>query len=174
MTKYLCAITLPEAITSELASVQQNYKSSSWNIAIQPHITLVPPARAIVSLDQAEEILSGIAKNTKPFDIEVEGVDMFENRSNTVFAKVKLSEELLRLYAELRRWAPSFVADLKMENNFHPHVTLSNKLNSVLAEQIKSQLAEQRINFIFPCQSFSLFSKTNSDQQWVEQKRLYF
>jgi 2'-5' RNA ligase len=174
MNKYLCAITLPDAITAELAEVQQNYKSSSWNIAIQPHITLTPPAMAVVSLDQAEKILSEAAKAIKPFDIEVEGVDMFQNSSNTVFASVKPSEELLRLYTELRKWAPSIAANIKMENNFHPHVTLSNKLNPVLAAQIKAQLAEQRIHFTFPCQSFSLFSKTNLDKQWVEQKRLYF
>ena len=175
MMKYLCAITLPEDITSVLGGLQQSYKTASWKILISPHITLLPPAIALTSTDQAISFLREVANTIHPFDIEVEGVGRFQNSSNTVYAKVKPNEDLERLHAGLYKITPSIMAvPAKAKDAFHPHITLSNKLSDALAEQVKMQLDEQRINFFFECNNFSLFKKETNDTKWVELQKLYF
>ena len=175
MMKYLCAITLPEEVTSVLGELQQNYKTASWKILIPPHITVLPPALALTSADQAINYLREVAATIHPFDIEVEGVGHFQNTSNTVYAKVKLNEELVWLHSRLCKIASSVMATpSNMVDNFHPHITLSNKLSDNLAEQVKIQLDEQRINFVFECNNFSLFKKETNDTKWVELQKLYF
>ena len=175
MMKYLCAITLPEDITLVLGGLQQGYKTAGWKILIPPHITLLPPAIALTSADQAISFLRNVANTIHPFDIEVEGVGRFQNASNTVFAKVKPNEDLERLRAGLYKITPSVMAvSSGSKETFNPHITLSNKLSDALAEQVKIQLDEQRVNFFFECNNFSLFKKETTDPKWVELQKLYF
>lgn len=179
MTKYLCAIPLPVEAALAIREIQESYKSASWNILIEPHITLVPPGVAVSSSAEAEEMLRAAVAGVTPFDITICGVDIFKNQSNTIFAKVEPSEELMKLQYEVYRASIGFIAkpNVRSEqsgNHFHPHITLSNKLNSVLAEQILAQLSEQRIDFSFCCDSISLFVKEPGDVIWSESKRLSF
>jgi 2'-5' RNA ligase len=173
--KYLCAITLPDEVTAVLGGLQQSYKTASWKILIPPHITILPPALALSSPNQTINFLREVAGTIHPFDIEVEGVGRFQNTSNTVYAKVKENEDLIRVHSKLCKIASSFAAIApKVKDNLHPHITLSNKLSDALAEQVKMQLDEQRINFVFECNNFSLFKKEITDSKWVELQKLYF
>jgi len=175
MMKYLCAITLPEEISKVLGGLQQSYKTASWKILIPPHITILPPALALASVEQTVDFLRGVASTIHPFDIEVEGIDRFENGSNTVYAKIKPNDDLVWLHTQLFKITPSVMAvPSNTRDEFNPHITLSNKLSNSLAEQVKIQLDEQRINFVFECKSFSLFKKEMTDLKWVELQKLYF
>lgn len=179
MMKYLCAITLPTQTALAIREIQENYKSASWNIPIEPHITLVPAGAALATLEQAEEMLSTALAQFSPFDITVRGVAVFNNQANTVFAKVEPSEDLARLQYAVHCASIGFASkpNVRAEdagNRFNPHITLSNKLNSVLAEQIVAQLEEQRIDFTFRCDSVALFTKEAGDPIWSESKRLSF
>lgn len=167
--KYLVAIKLPEEISKKISAIQQAYKSSAWEILIEPHITLLPPSLALVSLDDAEKILAGIAQNFKPFELEVVGLSRFRNKSNTVFATLGDSEPLQRLHGALLQVAPTFTAlDMHAyrQREFIPHITLSNKLYDVLADQILTQLAAEDLNFNFECSGFTLFKKDLDDKFW--------
>jgi 2'-5' RNA ligase len=177
--KYMCGITLPVNAAVAIREIQENYKSSSWSIAIEPHITLVEPGAALASLEQAEELLRNAVSTVSPFDITIRGIGMFDNESHTVFANVESSEELARLQYNTYCASIGFVSKPNIRgtnagNRFHPHITLSNKLNRVLAEQIRVQLQEQHIDFTFSCNSIVLFSKEAGGALWSESKRLSF
>jgi 2'-5' RNA ligase len=175
----MCGITLPVQAAVAIREIQENYKSASWSIAIEPHITLVPPGAGLASLEQAEQMLRAAVAKISPFDITVRGVGIFDNESNTVFANVEPSEELARLQYEIYCASIGFISKPNVRgdhagNRFSPHITLSNKLNRVLAEQIAGQLEEQHIDFTFRCDSVVLFSKEAGGTLWSESKRLSF
>jgi 2'-5' RNA ligase len=175
MMKYLCAITLPEDVTSVLNGLQQSYRTASWKILLPPHITILPPALALAPVEQTINFLRNVASTIHPFDIEVDGVDRFKNGSNTVYAKIKPNDDLVWLHTQLSKITPSIMAvPSNAREEFNPHITLSNKLSNTLAEQVKIQLDEQRINFVFECSSLSLFKKEMTDPKWVELQKLYF
>ena len=126
--KYLIAITLPKSLSQKLASVQQLYKSERWNIALPPHITLVPPAKLMSSEGDLKKILTEVAKKFQPLEIKIVGVGRFRNHGNTIFAKVEKSQELSVLQESLSRRLASCLAIENSRKRFHPHITLSNQL----------------------------------------------
>ena len=177
MIKYLVAIVLPDELSEQIRQVQLAYKSSGWNILIEPHITLLPPSLALLSEDDAARVLDNVRKEFNAFDLEVTGVARFKNKSNTVFVSVSESEPLRRLYDNLVQLAPSFSAldvEILKHRPFAPHITLSNKLHDVLAEQIISQLGEENLRFSFECNNFVLFKKADTDSTWKRAKTFHF
>ena len=177
MIKYLVAIVLPEELSEQIKQIQLAYKSSGWNILIEPHITLLPPSLALLSEDDAIRVLDNVREEYNAFDLEVTGISRFRNKSNTVFVSVSDSEPLRRLYGKLIQLAPSFSAldvDLLKHRSFTPHITLSNKLYDQLAEQIIEQLDAENLRFAFECNSFVLFKKAEQDRLWKRAKEFHF
>lgn len=177
MRKYLCAIPLPADVAAEVSDIQQSYKSAGWKILIEPHITVLAPCVALADTQTAEKLLAGIAKRFKPFDVEVGGIGRFPNSSNAIYASVAKSDMLDELRDALLGAAPMFCAlnvAAAAAQEFHPHVTLANKLNEALAIQIQGQLHDSRISFAFPCTGFALYKKDNTDLQWIRQSEFSF
>lgn len=175
--KYLVAITLPHEFSEKILTVQKNYKSSAWNILIEPHLTLLPPALALCSISEIETILTEVAASFQPFSLQVSGLSRFYNKSNTVFLSIAESEPLGSLHKSLLQICPTFMAlqvDRRRSQEFLPHITLSNKLNDVLADQILLQLQDLDFNYRFDCQGFSLFKKNESDQHWQQVREFLF
>ncbi len=179
MAKYLCAITLPVQAAIAIREIQESYKSSSWQIPMEPHLTLVPPGAVLAHLEQTETMIRAAIAGTLPFDITVCGIGTFENGSHTIYAKVEPSEELTALQYALYCASVGFMAkpNVRSEhfgNHFLPHIVLSSKLNATIAQQIVTQLEGQHIDFTFRCESIGLFIKSPTDTLWSESKRLHF
>ena len=92
---------------------------------IPPHLTLkdsfeIPDGK----LDEVVEELRKIAKETKPFKIEIKKVSSFEPVTNTIYFKVEPNEELLELEEKLH----SGKFEDTRKHPFVPHVTLAQEL----------------------------------------------
>ncbi|PIX30072.1 hypothetical protein COZ63_01695 [Candidatus Berkelbacteria bacterium CG_4_8_14_3_um_filter_42_13] len=164
--KYLIAITLPKSLSQKLASVQQLYKSERWNIALPPHITLVPPAKLMSSEGDLKKILTEVAKKFQPLEIKIVGVGRFRNHGNTIFAKVEKSQELSVLQESLSRRLASCLAIENSRKRFHPHITLSNQLKPGEAREKLRDIRKLVSKQSFSCQEISLLQRDDDERRY--------
>ncbi|MGM8214634.1 YjcG family protein [Bacillaceae bacterium W0354] len=93
---------------------------------IPPHITLKERFEASeVELEAMIKELNKLAKNMKPFEIEINKVSSFSPVTNTVYLKVVPHEQLDYLNDQLHQGV--FPAERKY--SFVPHITISQDLS---------------------------------------------
>ncbi len=165
---YLIAVILPKDFAEKIFALQKKFKTPAWNITVGPHITLMPPARAMASMKTAALQLRDLARELKEFEIEVSGIGFFKNASKTIFAKVELSESILTLRQALAEAAPKFM-DFRSENpEFHPHITIANKLDDKNFRPVLLEIQKEFKGFKFLCNNFSLLTKSPKIPKWLE------
>lgn len=167
MMKYLVAIILPKNLSQRLAEIQRRYKSERWNIALPPHITLIPPAKLTSNFKALSEALEKRAKDFKRFKIDIAGVSQFRNHGNTIFTQVTKSDNLLNLHQLVIKSIEGHLEIMKdYPRQYRPHITLSNDLTANEAQEkfprIEKLISDQQ----FIVDRISLFRKGDSDRKY--------
>jgi len=162
--RYLIAITLPQGLSANYSKIQKRYKSKNWNIALPPHITLIPPAKLTSNFKALSEALKKRAKDFERFKIDIVGVGQFANTGNTIFAQVAKSDDLLSLQQLVIKSIEGHLKIMKdYPKQYRPHITLSNDLTADEAQEkflgIEKSISDQQ----FIVDKISLFRKGDSD-----------
>lgn len=166
--KYLVVIVVPEPWQKRLRWLQQQYKSERWRILIEPHITLIPPGKALIQPAQAASQFGDLEIDGGPIALTVKGVEQFRRpRPSVVYAVVERSLALVNLRHQLGLKSTGLMrVDANSYRKFNPHITLSNKLSPGRAEEVARSLAGEGIDFKFWCLKLWLFKKSSADLRW--------
>lgn len=166
--KYLVGIILPSNINHKIELIQQKYKNDRWNIALPPHITLMPPAKAILSSDKAIKIIEKTVSDVKKFKIEILDVNYFCNYYRTIYAAVENSSKLKALYKNIISQANKIgaIKGPYKSFNFAPHITLLNDLTDDEFNQRYSQVRKLTFNSKFICDKVLLFAKKDDQRKY--------
>jgi len=163
--KYLVVIALPLDLSSRLAKIQRLYRSPRWNIALPPHITLLPPAKLRSSKKELITTLAKIAGQFSSFEIEIVGVGKFKNRGNAIFAKIGESPKLSELHQCLSNQIKNHL-EFKNQRHFRPHITLSSQLQRNEAKEKFDVIKKLVPKAKFLCEKITLFSKSDSARKY--------
>jgi calcineurin-like phosphoesterase family protein/2'-5' RNA ligase len=113
-----------ESIRELKTSISRNFGVTKWKIV--PHITLVGP----LSTSNEKLLVKTVRYVCKKYDLvkfSLDGFDNFEN--NVIYVRIKPSEELKNLRAELAQKLAEFcrLSEFDMESHFTFHATLVMK-----------------------------------------------
>lgn len=107
--------------------------ANSYRKRYDPHYALIPPHITLKEAfnedeENVEELvkkLSKVAKETKPFTMNVNKLSTFSPVTNAIYMKVEPEEELMKLHERLHR------DDEVQKKNyaFVPHITIAQKLS---------------------------------------------
>lgn len=164
--KYLIGIAPSDEISHQIKSVQQEFKSDRWNIALPPHITLMPPVEAILPVAQAIKLIKEAVYNIEKFQIEITGVDSFCNYHRTIYAAVKSSLELIDLQGKVEAISAKIGKINNAFKSFIPHITLSNDLTREEFNQQYPEIKKLIFNLKFICDKILLFVKNSNDRKY--------
>jgi len=164
--KYLIAILLPDDIAKDMSAIQQKYNNGRWNIALPPHITLVPPMVIDKSLEEISAIVKQSVENCKPFEVDLKNVEYFAHKYYVIYQSVNITPELENLAGNLNDACQKIAIKIKKYDKFVAHVTLSNDLdkNEFIKRfpQIKKEIAERS----FVCHQIALLSRDPNKDKW--------
>lgn len=173
--KYLIAIALPKNLSQKLAKIQRQYKSSRWNIALPPHITLIPPANLLTDFDNLFSDLSKFTNNIEPFEIKICGIDKFVNKGNTIFAKIVENKPLQDIHQSMTRIALKHLNISKdYPDIFCPHITLSNNLTVERAKIIYSKIEKLIQKEKFLVSDITLYKRPRNSKKYQKVSYFYF
>ncbi|RKQ32646.1 YjcG family protein [Oceanobacillus halophilus] len=121
--KYGIAIFPSKSIQDEANSYRKRY---------DPHYSLIPPHITMKEAFEADDDtlneivpeLKRIAKETKPFTINIHKVSTFAPVTNTIYFKVEPLQELYDLHQKLHEGK----FDNNMTHSFVPHITIAQQL----------------------------------------------
>lgn len=124
MHRLFIAIRPPLRVRQQLLGVMAGVRALRWQTDDQLHLTL----RFIgeVERHQASDLAAALGQvRTEPFEIELQGMGMFERRrQGALWAGIRPSEPLQNLNAKVERACQA--AGLQAERrSFHPHITLA-------------------------------------------------
>ncbi|WP_077623025.1 YjcG family protein [Sediminibacillus massiliensis] len=122
--KYGIAIFPSKKIQDTANSYRKRY--DPHYALIPPHITLKEPFEANEEdINSIVQELRNVAKETKPFSLQIRKVSSFSPVTNTIYLKVEPVEELMDLNERLH------TGKLPQEKtySFVPHITIAQKLS---------------------------------------------
>jgi len=164
--KCLIAILIPEEIAKEISSIQQKYKNEEWNIALPPHITLVPPMEVTELTPEMLEALEKETKVTGPFNIDLKEIGHFQNEYFVIYQNVEVSPSLAGLADELTVVSKTFAVSMKEYKEFHPHMTLSNDLNEEEFKDRYPRIEKKIVERSFVCNRIALLLREQNEDKW--------
>ena len=162
---YFIAILPPEPILSEIRHMKVYVKErfdSGRALRSPAHITLVPPFLADEQgLEKVHALLSDVANNASPFDVEIDGFDCF--RPRVVFVNPKpnlalesLQRQLIGLSDQWKRYA---------DKGFHAHITIAFRdLSPKAFEKAWAYFEGREFKRLFAADSISLL--LNGQEGW--------
>jgi 2'-5' RNA ligase len=161
----------PAEISVSLDDIRRRY-DPGFALKIPPHITIKRPAslgnpdnlaKLLATLSQKME---NVAASTRLFEVELEGYSIFHKQdSNVVFLKIKNEEPLIELHKKiihaLSEVFPNGHADSLEYDNYHPHLTIGNKLSDIELAVMKHELdsGNYQLNFNFTAHEIGLLAQ---------------
>ena len=131
--RYFIAVIPPEDISAEITAIKHEIArvyNAEKALKVMPHITLKAPF--IICNDQTDTLIhwfKTIRTTAIPFDVSLDGFDVFDNPKNPVlFIKPDPSDTLHNLQKEILQAFKDMFPDIPVhfhEDNFHPHITLA-------------------------------------------------
>lgn len=155
---YLIAILLPNEIREQISRIQERFRVPRWRKRIDPHITLLPPFTTAKDVRSITKRITSVSRQHQVFMITLQGIGRFTPRHHVIFAHIQAAPELQRLHMDLSAALKDMGRNrYELPGNFHPHVTLSNKLTPEEADIQFSEIAKLNIHQQFLCKSITLF-----------------
>ncbi|WP_028782092.1 YjcG family protein [Thalassobacillus devorans] len=122
--KYGIAIFPPKKIQDVANSYRKRY--DPHYALIPPHITLKEPFEAEDNeIKEMVPYLKEIAKETQPFEIDINKVSSFTPITNTIYLKIEPDDTIMALNEKL--YADHLPGE--QEHSFVPHITIAQKLS---------------------------------------------
>lgn len=168
--KYLIAILLPDDIAKDINAIQQKYNNRRWNIALPPHITLVPPMIVEKPLSEISKLVDESIKNIKPFNIELGDIGYFIHKHHVIYQEAKITSELLGVAKSLNNNCQKIAKEIKKYDKFVAHATLSNDLNKKEFNERFPQIKKEITERSFVCDRIALLSKDPNQDKWKIEK----
>lgn len=141
--KYGIVIFPSIEIQDEANSLRKRYDPKYTHIS--PHITLKAPFEMDESMrDTIVNELKKIAKETKPFNIQINKVSSFAPVTNTIYFKVEPIPELAELHEKLH--VGKFPSE--REHAFVPHITVAQDLVEDEYSDVYGSLRMKEIKFV--------------------------
>lgn len=138
-----------------------------------PHITIKPPF-IVEDIDPFIEYFDRLARETEPFDIELNGIDFFEPK--VIFINVEKNPALYALHQKI-------IADLHKNYGIQPNVKTEGeniRFHSTLAlsdlteenfYKAKEYLKDERPHFRFKASTLGLFFHLSPEEGWIIHRR---
>lgn len=163
--RYFLGIGVPEPENSFLTELKELYHPEN-RLSSPPHITLKPPF-LMPNRSYMLEKLAKIARYKRPFELVLEKVGSFtQPKYGTVFLEPKSGEELKVLESMLTRE----IHYLPKNRNFHPHLTLAQKVQHDNLAQVKSELRDLNLKLKLLVNSVVLYQQSESGQWEVDRE----
>jgi len=126
---YNLRIVPPEPMLQEIVQIKRQFEVAFGRQPLsrsKPHITLAK----FEMYPEDEEILLkyfGQLSEFKKFQIGIQGFDIFENKSNTLYIKVLNTEKIKKIHTQLKiLWIRDFHKELRsIKIASTPHITIS-------------------------------------------------
>lgn len=157
--RFLVVIMIPPPLSSQFLNLQNQYGPPQWPRRIGPHITLIPPFEA--TQPAVLQYWHDFKPATLSFPVRLDGFDHFSSR--VVFARIKPDPSLLQLHREL---STHFRPLLPPDHDYHPHVTVANKLTPTQYQSVWSSLRALELQAAFDCRSITLARYDTEAGQW--------
>lgn len=167
MTSYAVALTFPAGIETELNRLREKY-NRYVNYHIPPHVTLMYPFKLSTDLTVTKERLESVASRTRPFVLELDGVEYFEETNNVAYVAIKNKRPVVDLHTDIVRSLQGLVEGEYEEyifERFTPHMTIAESIPNEVFPVIKKELSGYTLNRNINIDSFVLFSSGN-DAVW--------
>jgi len=155
---------IPEPLAGFLDRLRQELVP---NCFLRAHVTILPPRPIPASPEDAWKVIRETAPQLAPFDVELNGVDVFPV-SDVIYIKLSAgSEELRRMHAALNRNGLYF----KEEFSYHPHITLAQDLKPDELDELSSVARARWAEFSF-AKKFRVekvvFVQNTRRNQWLD------
>jgi len=168
MTSYVIALTFPAEIEEELNVLRGKY-NRYVRYSITAHLTIKKPFKMIAGLATVNERLEAIASRTRPFALELDGLEYFEGTNNVAYVAIRNKKPVIDLHTDIVRSLARLVEaeyeeDYELEK-FTPHVTIAEHIPDKVFPAIKQELSNYNQNYKTNIDSFTLFSQ-EEDAVW--------
>jgi 2'-5' RNA ligase len=135
------------------------------------HVTVLPPRPLTVSPQLAWEELCERLRDSAPFDIEADGLRVFEQSTVLYIDLREGRDELVRLHEILSGGRLAFVEPY----HYHPHITLAQEFAPVPVSLLLDQAQRRWDSFAgerrFPVESVT-FVQNTAQNRWVDLAQL--
>ncbi len=146
-----------------------------WGLRQSPHITIKGPFDTD-ELEPFAKYLENFAKHFEPFEIELDGFNYFEGKSNVIFLDVKENPRLKEIQSKI-------ISDLRKKFHIEPYEIEFNgwKFHSTLATvdvskeklaKAKKYLKQFHPRFKFLAKTIGIFYYLGEEAGWVIAKRI--
>ncbi len=158
---YIIVLTFRPEIKNSLSKLSQEYLGYI-EYKIVPHLTLIYPFMPVFSLYRIYEQLEKVAKQTKPFDITLQGIDFFEEDGNVIYAAVENKRAMKKLHTDLVMSLEGLIKEQYTDGKYNldrfvPHVTIGNNIPDEIFIDLKKKLARRHLHFEDNITEFILF-----------------
>lgn len=170
MIIYAVIITLSGKAHKEITTLREQY-DKYVNYTIVPHITLLYPVALKNGLTAVYAKLAEAAHQTKPFVIELNGVQYFEGRNNVAYVAVEKRQPVVDLYHNINHALNrTLVEKTSTYEHFTPHITVAELIPADMLPDIKMKLSKLVLRYRVRIDSFSLFS-ARQNKTWETWKQ---
>lgn len=173
MIIYAVIITLRGKANKEIAILREQY-NKYVNYIIVPHITLLYPISLKNDLTAVCTKLAEVAQQTKPFVIELNGVQYFEGQNNVAYVAIEKRQSVVDLHYHINRALSQAIINNTNQpytyKQFTPHVTIAELIPTNLFPSIKMELSKLVLRYRVRIDFFSLFS-AEQNKTWETWKQ---
>jgi 2'-5' RNA ligase len=164
-TRYFLGIAIPEPENALLAEVRRRYHPEH-RLTSPPHITLKPPFQ-MPNRRYLQEKLAKVARYTDPFSVSFELIGSWRQpKYGTVFLEARQSEKL----KQLERSLSANIAFLPANPNFHPHLTLAQRVPHEQLMNTKKELRALGLALTVSVSAITLFQQNDSGWWEIDQQ----
>ncbi len=175
--RYLVAIPLSEAEAGPFIDLRDSYRhyAPRWKLTLGPHITIHRPQESLVPIGTAIELFNS-SPVCRGFSMSFNTIGAFIGKRNSA---VYFEPDSHLPFNQIRKlYQPTAQLILKNsieEWDFHPHLTLINRLTAESAQQLLDELEspslKAALSFMgnpFRFDKVCLYKKEASDGSWQE------
>jgi 2'-5' RNA ligase len=161
MIIYAVILTFPGKAHKEITTLREQY-DKYVHYTIVPHITLLYPVVLKNGLTAVYTKLDEVAHQTKPFVLDLNGVQYFKGLNNVAYISVEKIQPVVDLHYLINRSLTGAIIDNTNQaytyEHFKPHVTIAELIPANLFPSIKMELSKLVLRYRVRINSFSLFS----------------
>ena len=174
--RYYLYIPLPEPLEGQVSKIGAGFQGDFHS---RPHITILSPRelREDISVGNVEkELVYSLEKSLadqKPFTVEYEGIDYFEDYS-TIYIPVVRSSLLVRAHELVSLASKEYLVSNNgpFDNMPTPHISLASRLSLSEGRIAWEELKDSDFSGQFRCDRVVLMRRKVSGDSWEEAKSI--
>lgn len=168
--RYLIACPLEIAKVRDFVRLRDElkYLAPKWKITLGPHITIMRPGEAICEPRKATDIFQSLEFGPT-FVVDYKKFGVFKaKKTAAVYAEPSSYQPFEAMRGNLLNAIPKLIKSESGEWNYHPHLTLINRLPIENLELIMYKLKTEKLDITYNIDSVVLYKKDLADDVWAE------